>query len=272
MLTRVIPSSGEMLPVIGLGTWQTFDVDDQQYPALREVLTTMHSSGGRLIDSSPMYGKAEEVVGNITGTMNEQDEFFYATKVWTQGAEAGKKQIADSYRLMKRKVMDLIQIHNLLDWQTHLTYLRQLKEEGRLRYIGITHYQDSSHEVLAEVIKKEKIDFVQFNYSILSRHAEKFLLPLCADKGIATLINRPFGEGALFRKVANKSLPPWAAEFGINNWAEYFLKFILSHDGVTCVIPATSKVGHALKNFHAGESLKLDEKMVKKMIDYVQDM
>src|SRR5687767_3173018 len=214
MLKRTIPSTGEMLPVIGLGTWQTFDVNPSQYPPLKEVLTTMHTSGGRLIDSSPMYGKAEEVVGNITDTMEQKDDFFYATKVWIQAAEAGKKQIADSYRLMKREVMDLLQIHNLLDWQTHLPYLRQLKDEGKLRYIGITHYQDSSHEALAEVIKKEKIDFVQFNYSILSRHAEKFLLPLCAEKGVATLINRPFGEGALFRKVANKPLPPWAAKYG----------------------------------------------------------
>lgn len=261
-----------MLPVIGLGTWQTFDVNPSQYPSLKEVLATMHSSGGRLIDSSPMYGKAEEVVGNITDTMKEKDDFFYATKVWTQGAEAGKKQIADSYRLMKRKTMDLIQIHNLLDWQTHLPYLRQLKDEGKLRYIGITHYQDSSHEALADVIKKEKIDFVQFNYSILSRHAEKFLLPLCADKGVATLINRPFGEGALFRKVANKSLPSWAAEYCINNWASYFLKFILANEAVTCVIPATSNVHHARQKFEAGEdSISYIVKM-NKMLTYIQNI
>ena len=207
MLTRTISSTGEALPAIGLGTWQTFDVDASRYDALQQVLAIVHSTGGRLIDSSPMYGRAEEVVGNITAAMPESNNFFYATKVWTTGAAAGKEQIAASYRLMKRTVMDLVQIHNLVDWQTHLPYLRRLKDEGTLRYVGITHYQDSSHDALAAIIKKEPIDFVQFNYSILSRHAEKTLLPLCRDKGVATLINRPFGEGSLFRKVAGKPLP-----------------------------------------------------------------
>jgi diketogulonate reductase-like aldo/keto reductase len=272
MLSRTIPSSNQPLPVIGLGTWQTFDVNASQYPQLKDVLTTMHAEGGRLIDSSPMYGKSEEVVGNITATMPEQDDFFYATKVWTQGAAAGKTQIENSYRLMKRQAMDLIQIHNLVDWQTHLRYLRELKEQGRLKYIGITHYQDSSHEALAEVIKKEQIDFVQFNYSILSRHAEKSLLPICADKGIASLINRPFGEGALFRKVTNSSLPSWAAEAGIKNWAAYFLKFILANPAVTCVIPATSKAQHAMENFQAGNDPLPDAKTIEKMVGYVESI
>jgi diketogulonate reductase-like aldo/keto reductase len=194
MLTRNIPSTGEPLPVIGLGTWQTFDVAPARYPLLKEVLETLYAAGGRLIDSSPMYGRSEEVVGDITSSMPEQNDFFYATKVWTQGASAGKAQIAESFRLMKRKVMDLVQIHNLLDWHIHLPYLRELKEEGKLRYVGITHYQDSSHDDLAKLIQNEPIDFVQFNYSILSRHAEKSLLPLCDDEGVATLINRQFGE------------------------------------------------------------------------------
>ena len=190
MLTRTIPSSGEALPVIGLGTWQTFDVKAPRYPVLQEVLKTLHAAGGRLIDSSPMYGRSEEVVGDITSAMPEQNDFFYATKVWTQGAAAGKAQLAESFRLMKREVMDLVQIHNLLDWHSHLPYLLQMKEEGKLRYVGITHYQDSSHEELEKLIRNEPIDFVQFNYSILSRHAEKSLLALCADEGVATLINR----------------------------------------------------------------------------------
>ena len=269
MLTRTIPSTGEALSAIGLGTWQTFDVDTSRFPPLQQVLQTMLSAGGRLIDSSPMYGRAEEVVGLLTAK-NQPTDFFFATKVWTQGAEAGKKQIAASYRLMKRDVMDLLQIHNLVDWQTHLPYLRQLKEKGQLRYIGITHYQDSSHEALASVIKKEPIDFVQFNYSILSRHAEEMLLPLCAEKGVATLINRPFGEGNLFRKVAGKPLPAWAQELGITNWGAYFLKFILANPAVTCVIPATGNAQHAAQNFEAGAGLLPDSATLKKMISYVE--
>lgn len=270
MLTRTIPSSGEVLPVIGLGTWQTFDVDPSLYSALQNVLTTMYKAGGRLIDSSPMYGRAEEVVGNITSTMDEQDNFFYATKVWTQGAASGKEQIAASYRLLKRTVIDLIQIHNLVDWQAHLPYLRRLKNEGKLRYIGITHYQDSSHNALAEVIKKEPIDFVQFNYSILSRHAENKLLPLCADKGVATLINRPFGEESLFRKVVNKTLPLWAAEWGIENWSSYFLKFILAYPAVTCVIPGTGNALHAAQNVQAGVGCLPDGQTLQRMVAYVE--
>lgn len=271
MLTRIIPSTGELLPVTGLGTWQTFDVDPSRYPALNDVLSVMHKAGGRLVDTSPMYGRAEEVVGQLTDSTAEKDDFFYATKVWTQGEAEGKRQIENSFRLMKRKVMDLIQIHNLLDWKTHLPYLRRLKEEGRLRYIGITHYQDSMHEVLADVIRQEPVDFVQFNYSILSRHAEKLLLPLCAEKAVATLINRPLGEGALFRKVAHKALPPWAAEWGIDNWSAYFLKFILAQPAVTCVIPATGNAAHAGQNFAAGTGPLPDPVTRQKMAAYVNE-
>ena len=270
MFTRTIPSSGETIPVIGLGTWQTFDVGPDRYPALEQVLQTMHNAGGRLIDSSPMYGRAEQVVGTLTDS-NYTPDFFYATKVWTEGSKAGKQQIAASYRLMKREVMDLVQIHNLVDWQTHLPYLRSLKEEGKLRYIGITHYVDSSHDALAAVIRKEPIDFVQFNYSILSRHAENMLLPLCADKGIATLINRPFGEGSLFRKVAGKPLPPWAGELGINDWGTYFLKFILANPAVTCVIPATGNAVHAAQNFKAASGPLPDATTRQQMVTFVEN-
>jgi diketogulonate reductase-like aldo/keto reductase len=216
-----------------------------------------------------MYGRAEAVVGNLTNKLPEQNDFFYATKVWIQGAAAGKEQIAASYRLMKRTMMDLVQIHNLVDWQAHLPYLRRLKDEGRLRYIGITHYQDSSHEALAAVINKEPIDFVQFNYSIQSRHAEKKLLPLCMDKGIATLINRPFGEGSLFRKVANKPLPTWSKDLGIETWGAFFLKYILAHPAVTCVIPATGNAQHAAQNLQAGVGPVPDADLLQKMVDYV---
>lgn len=271
MITRTIPSSGEALPVIGLGTWQTFDVESSQYARLQDVLQTMYAAGGRLIDSSPMYGRAEEAVGKVTGNMQEQNQFFYATKIWTEGQKAGENEIAASYRLMKRNVMDLIQIHNLVDWKTHLPYLRRLKEEGRLRYIGITHFQDSSHEALAEVIKKEPLDFVQFNYSILSRHAEASLLPLCAERGVATLINRPLGQGNLFRKVAGKPLPPWAADWGIQNWSAFFLKYLLAHPAVTCVIPATSNVVHAAQNMQAGNAPLPDGSTRQKMVAYLED-
>lgn len=271
MLIRTIPSTEETLPAIGLGTWQTFNAGPSNYLPLKDVLTTMHAAGARLIDSSPMYGRSEEAIGNITAGMPQQNDFFYATKVWVQGAIAGKKQIAASYRLMKRTVMDLIQVHNLLDLSTHLPYLRHLKDEGKVRYIGITHYQDSSHDALAAIIEKEPIDFVQFNYSILSRHAEKFLLPLCVEKGVATLINRPFGEGALFRKLAHKPLPSWACELGVDSWACYFLKFILANEAVTCVIPATSNAEHEKQNLKAGEGILPDAAMLKKMIEYVEE-
>lgn len=271
MLTRTIPSSGEALPAIGLGTWQTFDTNASHFPALVEVLQTMHAAGGRLIDSSPMYGRSEAVIGQLTAGMPEQNDFFYATKVWTSGAGPGQEQIAASYRLMQRSVMDLVQIHNLVDWQTHLPYLRRLKEEEKLRYIGITHYQDSSHAALAQVIKNEPVDFVQFNYSILSRHAEKFLLPLCAEKGVATLINRPFGEGDLFRKVANRPLPAWAAEWAIKSWSDYFLTFILANPAVTCVIPATGDPHHAAQNYAAANGPLPDLAMLKKMVAFVEN-
>ena len=266
MLSRTIPSTGEILPAIGLGTWQIFDVGPSHYATLQEVLGRLHKAGSRLVDTSPMYGRAEEAIGAVTGNMPEQNDFFYATKVWTQGADAGKKQIDRSYQLMRRKVMDLIQIHNLVNWQAHLPYLRRLKEEGRLRYIGITHYQNSSHEALAAVLKQEPVDFVQFNYSLFSRNAENLLLPLSRERGVATIINRPFSEGDHFRRVANKPLPGWAKELGIDNWAAFFLKFILAHPAVTCVIPATGNPDHAAQNLQAGTGPLPDAKTIKKMI------
>ena len=217
-----------------------------------------------------MYGRAEAAVGNITAAMAEQNDFFYATKVWTKGADAGKAQIKNSYTLMKREVMDLVQIHNMLDWQTHLPHLRMLKEEGTLRYIGMTHYLDSSHADLVSLIKNEPLDFVQFNYSISARHAEKELLPICADKGVATLINRPFGEGALFRKVAHKPLPSWAVEAGITSWSAFFLKFIVAHPAVTCVISATGDPAHAAENLKSGEGSVPDKETLRRMICFME--
>jgi len=270
MITRVIPSSGELLPVIGLGTWQTFDVSSEKYPALEKVLITMHAAGAGLIDSSPMYGKSEKVVGDITASMPVADDFFYATKVWTSGLQEGIRQMETSMRLIRRESMDLIQIHNLTDWKTHLPQLRRMKEAGTIRYIGITHYTDDNHDALEKIISSEPIDFVQFNYSITARHAEKRLLDSAASKGVATLINRPLGVGELFNKVKGKSLPSWANETGIKSWPAFFLKYIIAHPAVTCVIPATGNPEHAADNCIAGEGYLPDDAMRKKMIAFLE--
>jgi len=273
MLKRKIPSSGEELPLVGLGTWQTFDVaGKQQYPALKEVLNELHHAGGRLIDSSPMYGRSEAVIGNITADMETRDDFFYATKVWTTGLQAGIKQMESSMQKMQRKTVDLMQIHNLTDWQTHLPVLRDWKESGKIRYIGITHYTDSMHAELERIIKKEPIDFVQFNYSIDARHAEKSLLKAALDRGVATIINRPFGEGRLFNKANGKGLPLWATELGIATWSAFFLKFIISHPAVSCVIPATANPHHAKDNFMAGAGYIPDEATREKMAVYLDKL
>ncbi len=269
MIQRIIPSSGEKLPVIGLGTWQTFDVDTDKYFALKNVLDEMHSGGGRLIDSSPMYGKSEKTIGNITANIDGRDDFFYATKVWTTGMLLGLQQMHTSMARMKRKTMDLVQIHNLTDWRTQLKTLRAWKEEGRIRYFGITHYTDAYHDDLERIMKAEKPDFVQFNYSITSRNAEKRLLGAAATLGIATIINRPFGEGRMFGQVKGKPLPDWAGEHGINSWSVYFLKYIISHPAVTCVIPATASVQHERDNVSAGTGELPDDATRKKMVEYL---
>ena len=273
MIERIIPSSGEKLPVIGLGTWQTFDVkDNKAFEPLINVLKNMNDGGGRLIDTSPMYGQSETVIGDITDDMPERDAFFYATKVWTQGKEEGLRQMNESFKKMKRTTMELIQIHNLVDWKTHLVTLKKWKEEGKIKYIGITHYMDNMHEELADVLSKEKIDFVQFNYSIFSRNGEKKLLPLCQDKGVATLINRPFGEGKLFARVKDKKVPAWTKEFGIDNWSQFFLKYIVAHAAVTCVIPATKNPDHMLDNIRSGDSPELDETTRQRMIREIENI
>jgi len=273
MIQRIIPSSGERLPVIGSGTWQTFDVStNETYPELTRVLNEMHSAGGRLIDSSPMYGRAEKVIGDVTSQVNYKDDFFYATKVWTKGRQQGIEQMQSSMQKMQRQTIDLMQVHNLTDWQTHLPVLRDWKERGIIKYTGITHYTDSMHDELEQVLRKEQFDFVQFNYSIDSRHAENRLLNAAADLGVATLINRPFGEGRLFKKVKDKAVPQWAIEAGIDTWSAFFLKFIIAHPAVTCVIPATSNAVHAADNFKAGNSSDLENGIREKMIKYVDGL
>lgn len=273
MLQRSIPASGELLPVIGLGTWQTFDTTEEaDQPALKQVLQYMHDAGGRLIDSSPMYGEAEKVVGDITKTMPQQNDLFYATKVWTTGLNAGIRQMESSFVKMQRSVMDLVQVHNLTDWKTHLQTLRTWKGEGKTRYIGITHYTDSSHEELESIITNEPIDFVQFNYSIVARNAEHRLLDAAKALGVATIINRPFGGGQLFKHVAGKPLPAWAGDYGITNWAAYFLKYIVSHPAVTCIIPATANPAHAAQNFAAVNGELPGGLARRKMADHLKSL
>lgn len=262
MLTRPIPSSGEALPVVGLGTWIQFDVGaaDAERQPLREVLQRMSDMGGKLIDSSPMYGQSEQVVGDLTAATGLADRFFYATKVWTSGRQAGIDQMEASLRKMRRKTMDLMQVHNLVDWQTHLKTLERWKEEGKVRYVGVTHYTVSAHEQLEQIIKSQQIDFVQFNYSVRVRNAERRLLDAARDRGVAVIINEPFEKGSLFSAVKGKALPEWAAEYDINSWGQFFLKFILSHPAVNCVIPGTSNPKHAADNMGAGYGRMPDAK------------
>lgn len=267
MIKRIIPSTGELLPVIGIGTWQTFDVgaSTEKRENLKKVLLLMNEKGGKVIDSSPMYGSSEKVVGDLTLEAGIQDSFFYATKVWTDGRENGIAQMNATFQKMKRTKMDLMQIHNLVDWKTHIKTLYDWQEKGKIKYIGVTHYVDSAHERLIEIMKKEKIDFVQVNYSIDSRSAENKLLPFAMDSGKAVLINQPFGGGNLFAKSRGKKLPGWAEELDIKSWAQFFLKFILGNPAVTCVIPGTSNPVHLVDNMNAGFGELPDRKTLEKM-------
>ena len=252
--TRLIGSTGESLPVIGLGTWQAFDVgggEGERGPRA-EVLRELVALGGKLVDSSPMYGEAETVVGDLAAKQGLTKKLFLATKVWTSGKEAGLRQMEDSLRKLRTNKLDLMQVHNLLDVNTHLDTLAGWKKEGRVRYVGVTHYTASHHDDVAEVISRRPVDFVQINYSVGEREAEKRLLPLCKSKGIAVIANRPFVGGDLIRRLKEKPLPAWAAEIDCGSWAQLLLKFVVSHPAITCAIPATSKVAHLRDNMMAG--------------------
>ncbi len=269
---RLIPSSGEKLPMVGLGTWQTFDVGNSQaeLEQRKQVLAEMYKLGGTVIDSSPMYGTSEAVVGRVAAQLESQNKFFYATKVWTSGRQAGIDQMNASFKKMQRTTMDLMQIHNLVDWETHVKTLRAWKEEGKIRYWGLTHYVDSAHPTLESIIKSDRPDFVQFNYSIRSRNAEKSLFETSQKNNTAVLINQPYDSGNLFRKVKGKEVPDWASEYGIESWGQYFLKFILSNPGVTCVIPGTSKLKHLVDNMGAGYGVLPDTNGREKMVRYFE--
>lgn len=271
-LLKPVPASGEKLPVIGMGTWQTFHVDDDAAARapLREVLRVFFELGGRLIDSSPMYAEAEEVSGDLVAELGEHERLFAATKVWTYGREAGITQMERSFQRMRVEQMDLMQIHNLRDWRVHLPTLREWKAEGRIRYLGITTSNPAQYQEFAEVMQQETLDFVQLNYNIDMRRAEEVLLPLALDRGMAVLVNRPFGGGDLFARVRGMELPDWVAEFDCESWAHYFLKFVVSHPAVTCAIPATSNPAHAASNMAAGFGRLPDADMRDRMVRYME--
>jgi diketogulonate reductase-like aldo/keto reductase len=270
IMTRKIPSTGEDIPAIGLGTWQVFDAgsDAAARAPLRAVLSAFSGHGGKLIDSSPMYGSAESVAGDLVAELGLRDKLFIATKVWTSGREDGIRQMETSFRRLKVKQMDLMQVHNLLDVDVHTKTLLDWKAKGRIRYLGITHYTASAHAEVERQLKKQKYDFLQINYSLAESDAEKRLLPFCKEKNIAVIANRPFAEGAMFRRVRGKPLPPWAAEIGVASWAQYFLKWIVGHPAITCAIPGTGKPEHIADNVAAGFGALPDEGMRRKMADH----
>jgi aryl-alcohol dehydrogenase-like predicted oxidoreductase len=271
---RPIPRSGELLPIVGVGTYQTFDVGDD--PAaraeLKEVLRLLAQAGGGMIDSSPMYGSAEDVVGDLSAELGNRKSLFFATKVWTSGRDAGVRQMQASLRLMRTDVMDLMQVHNLLDVDTHLQTLRDWKSAGKIRYLGITHYHAGAYGQLERLIKTGAYDFVQFNYSMAEREAEARLLPACADSGTAVIVNRPFAQAGLFGKVRGKALPPWAADFDCTSWAQFFLKYLLGHPAVTCVIPGTRRVAHLTDNLQAGNGRLPDDATRRRMVKYLAQL
>jgi len=272
MRTRPIPSSGEALQVIGMGTSRTFDVgtSPSERQPLREVLDLLLSRGGRVIDSSPMYGRAEEVVGDLLAERPARPRPFLATKVWTEGREAGIRQMETSMRRMHTDRMDLMQVHNLVDWRTQLATLRKWKEAGKIRYLGVTHYQHSAFASLEQIIRTENLDFVQLPYSLAERTAEERLLPAAADHGVAVLVMRPFERGALFRAMKGRSLPPWAADVDCTRWAQLFLKSILSPPAVTCPIPATADPSHMADNLGAGFGRLLDAPQRRELITVLE--
>jgi diketogulonate reductase-like aldo/keto reductase len=254
MQSRAIPSSGEMLPVIGCGTWQGFDraPGTTEYERLAGVLTALFDAGGRVIDSSPMYGKAEAAVGRLLAARGAGPRPFLATKVWTTGRSAGVRQMEQSLRLLGAAPLDLLQVHNLVDWRTHLPTLQEWKQAGRVRYLGITHYTNTAYAELEAVLRSEAWDFLQVNYSLDETAAAHRLLPLAQERGVAVLVNLPFGGGRMLRSLRARSLPSWAAEIGCTTWPQVLLKFVLAHPAVTCAIPGTGNPQHMEQNAQAG--------------------
>jgi diketogulonate reductase-like aldo/keto reductase len=260
MQTSPIPSSGERLPRVGLGTWQVFDVgnDASRRAGLAETLRVFAERGGRVVDSSPMYGTSESVLGDLARDAKLTDTLWMATKVWTSGEAAGVRQMETSLARLRANRVQLMQVHNLLDWEVHLRTLRSWKEQGRISYIGITHYHRGAFDAVERVLRAERLDFLQLNLSLDEPDAAQRLLSLCADRGVAFLANRPFGGGGALSRVRSRALPPWAAEHGIGSWAQYLLKWVLAHPEVTCAIPGTSNARHVADNLGAAYGAPLE--------------
>jgi diketogulonate reductase-like aldo/keto reductase len=269
MRTRLIPSTREELPVIGCGTYRTFDVGaaPEERAPLLAVLKALFAAGGSVIDSSPMYGTAERVVGDLLAQLQNRSRAFLATKVWTSGKQAGLDQINRSFGLLQDRLIDLIQVHNLLDWKVQLSTLRNLKSAGRIRYVGITHYSASAFAEVESVLRSETLDFLQINYAMNDTAVERHILPLAADRGVAVIVNQPFGGGGLLRELRNRPLPSWAQEIDCQSWAQVLLKFVLSHPAVTCAIPGTGRPEHMLDNIGAGFGRMPDTALRVRMID-----
>ena len=268
--TKVVPSTGERIPILGMGTWQTFDVgrSSDVRARLLNVLETFFDRGGRLIDSSPMYGRSEGVVGALLSRVSPRPSLIAASKVWIYGKRLGVVQIEDSRKEWGIPRFDLLQVHNLLDWEAHLETLREMKANGRVRYIGVTTSHGRRHDELERIMTREKLDFVQFTYNLADRSVETRLLPLARERGIAVIINRPLDGGELFSRVQGKPLPPWARDIGVSNWSQYFLKFVVSHPAVTLAIPATSQPSHMVENMGAAFGPVPDAAMRRRMVDY----
>ena len=273
-IVRTIPATGEKLPVIGMGSWQTFDVGGNRHELKMrvDVLRTFFDNGGAVIDSSPMYGSSEEVIGYCLRQLDNRQKLFSATKVWTWGKTSGINQMELSRKLWGVSHFDLMQIHNMLDWESHLETLKAMKVEGRIRYIGITTSHGRRHLALEQALTDHQFDFVQFTYNILERETEKRLLPLAQERGTAVIVNRPFDGGDLFAYVRGKPLPKWAVEFDCRNWAQFFLKFIISHPAVTCAIPATTRVDHMKQNMGAGLGRLPDQRMRQRMVQHFRNL
>jgi diketogulonate reductase-like aldo/keto reductase len=274
VLRRTVPATGEQVPAIGMGSWITFNVGGNQ--RLRDqrvnVLQTFFDMGGSVIDSSPMYGSSEDVIGYCLERIANTRSLFSATKVWTLLKVLGVGQMENSRQFWGVDRFDLMQVHNLLNWEGHLATLLDYKARGRIRYVGVTTSHGRRHDAIEKVMAKQPLDFVQFTYNILDREAERRLLPLAADRGLAVIVNRPFRRGALFRIIGRHPLPAWAVEFDCANWAQFFLKFIVSHPAVTCAIPATSRADHMEENMGALYGRLPDRKMRERMIAYVEEL
>jgi len=274
LILRTIPRSGERIPVVGLGSSDTFEVGASaaERAPVRAVLGRYVELGGRVLDTSPMYGSAETVIGDVAAQLGITAKLWLATKVWTRGREAGIEQMEESFRRLRSDRIDLMQVHNLVDTQTHLRTLRSWKEQGRIRYLGVTHYRVDAFDELARVLRDEALDCVQSNYSTATREAERMLLPLAAEQRTAVIINRAFEDGRLFAQVRGKPLPGWAAEFDCTSWGQFFLKYVISHPAVTCVIPATSKLKHLVDNMGAGRGRLPNAAMRARMVAHFESL